>query len=57
MWSGREQCFNALMGVNMPETFNYFILGDVFIRRYYTYFNKDKDLLGLYDTLNFDQIM
>lgn len=54
---GREQCFNALMGVNMPESFNYFILGDVFMRRYYTYFNKDKDLLGLYDTQKFDQIM
>jgi hypothetical protein len=45
------------MGANLPESFNYFILGDVFMRRYYTFFNKDKDLLGLYDTRNFDIIM
>ncbi len=54
---GKEQCINALMGANLPESFNYFILGDVFMRRYYTFFNKDKDLLGLYDTRNFDIIM
>ncbi len=44
------------MGAELPEDFNYFILGDLFMRRYYTFFNKDKDIVGFYDTKKFDFI-
>ena len=47
---GKESCVMALMGADLPESFNYFSLGDVFMRRYYTFFNKEKDQLGFFDT-------
>ena len=50
---GVKQCVCALMSANMPEGFNYLILGDAFMRRYYTYFDKNNDQVGFYDTQKF----
>lgn len=36
---GATECLNGLMAAKLPEGFNYFILGDVFMRRYYTFFD------------------
>jgi hypothetical protein len=34
------------MGSEFPPTFNYFILGDVFMRKYYTYFDENTNRVG-----------
>lgn len=46
---GISECVLGLMPVDLPESFNYFILGDLFMRRYYTYFDQNNDRLGFYD--------
>jgi len=46
---GMTECVLALMAMDLKEDFNYFILGDVFMRRYYTFFDKSNDRLGFYD--------
>jgi hypothetical protein len=53
---GITECILALMPADLPKDFNYFILGDVFMRRYYTYFDKSNDRLGFYDVKNFKAI-
>lgn len=44
--SGDRACMLAIMGQDFPEGFNYFILGDSFMRKYYTYFDKNNDRVG-----------
>lgn len=46
---GLTECVMAFMPAELPAGFNYFILGDVFMRRYYTYFDKNNNRLGFYD--------
>ena len=37
------------MGSDFPAGFNYFILGDLFMRRYYSYFDKNNNRVGFID--------
>ncbi|TNV77333.1 hypothetical protein FGO68_gene11305 [Halteria grandinella] len=52
-----EQCVMGIMPAEMPEDFKYIIFGDIFMRRYYTHFDKNEDRLGFYDArkLNFEE--
>ncbi len=34
------------MGSTFPPTFNYLILGDVFMRKYYSYFDGNNNRVG-----------
>jgi len=43
---GITECINGIMGSTFPPTFNYFILGDVFMRKYYTYFDGNNNRVG-----------
>lgn len=40
------QCVLAIMGQDFPAAFKYFILGDTFMRKYYSYFNKNDNTVG-----------
>jgi cathepsin D len=53
---GITECLLSLMPADMPEGFNYLILGDVFMRRYYTFFDKNTDRLGFYDVHKLNSI-
>jgi len=46
----------GLMSAELPPGFNYVILGDVFMRRYYTHFDKGNDLVGFYDTQKLNHV-
>lgn len=43
---GKSECVLGLMGSSFPSGFNYFILGDIFIRKFYTYFDKNNNRVG-----------
>jgi cathepsin D len=43
---GQTECVLAVMGSDFPSGFDYFILGDVFMRKYYTYFDKNNNRVG-----------
>jgi len=43
---GITQCVMGIMGSVFPPNFNYFILGDSFMRRYQTYFDKNNNRVG-----------
>lgn len=43
---GKQECILAIMGANLPANFPYFILGDVFMRKYYSYFDKNTNQVG-----------
>jgi len=43
---GQTECVLAIMGQPFPAGFNYFILGDAFMRKYYTYFDKKNNRVG-----------
>jgi len=36
----------GIMGSAFPPSFDYFILGDVFMRRYTSYFDKNNNRVG-----------
>ena len=40
------ECMNSIMGSDFPEGFNYFILGDTFMRKYYSYFDLNNNRVG-----------
>ncbi len=48
--SGVNECVMGIMGSDFPEGFNYFILGDSFMRRYYSFFDKQNNRVGFIDT-------
>jgi hypothetical protein len=43
---GITECILGIMGAVFPPNFKYFILGDSFMRKYYTYFDKNNDRVG-----------
>jgi len=43
---GITECMLAIMGSVFPPSFNYFILGDTFMRKYYTFFDKENNRVG-----------
>ena len=47
--SGQRECVLGVMGQDFPANFNYFILGDSFMRRYYSFFDKKNDRVGFID--------
>ena len=51
---GLTECALGLVPMDLPKGFNYFILGDIFMRRYYSYFDKNRDRVGFYDMKLFD---
>lgn len=54
---GATRCVLGLMSsAGFPEDFKYIIFGDLFMRRYYTHFDKGNNRVGFYDShnLNFD---
>ena len=53
---GITQCVLGLMPANLPTGFDYFILGDLFMRRYYTFFDKEHNRLGFYDAKKLNTI-
>ena len=40
---GERACLMGIMGQPFPEGFNYLIMGDSFMRRYYSYFDKENN--------------
>ena len=43
---GVTQCQNSIMASDFPVGFNYFILGDTFMRKFYSYFDMNNDRVG-----------
>jgi len=46
------ECIMGIMGSPFPDDFNYFILGDNFMRKYYTYFDKNNNRVGFAEANN-----
>lgn len=45
---GTTQCLMGIMGMDLPDGFDYFIVGDVFMRPYATHFNRNDDTVSFY---------
>jgi len=43
---GQTECVLGVMGAAFPAGFDYFILGDAFMRKYYSYFDKNNNRVG-----------
>jgi len=43
---GQTQCMNSIMASDFPVGFNYFILGDTFMRKFYSYFDMNNNRVG-----------
>lgn len=43
---GQTACLNGIMGGPLPADFKYVILGDVFMRKYLTYFDMNNNRVG-----------
>lgn len=50
-----DECVLGIIAGDFPSNFPYFILGDSFMRRFYTYFDKNTNRVGFIDAhkLNF----
>jgi len=46
---GKTQCLMGIMGQKVPEGFHYMIVGDVFMRRYPTYFNGNDNTVTFFE--------
>ena len=49
---GVTQCVMGIMSMAVPEGFNYLIVGDVFMRPYPTFFNRNDDTVTFYSKDN-----
>jgi len=47
---GQTSCTMGVMAMDFGSDFKYFILGDSFMRRYYSYFDKKNNRVGFVDT-------
>lgn len=43
---GQTECLLGIMAMDFPSGFDYFILGDIFMRKYYSYFDKNQNRVG-----------
>lgn len=43
---GQTECLLGIQAINAPAGFNYIILGDVFMRKYATYFNLNDNTVS-----------
>ena len=43
---GQTECVLAIMPADFPAGFNYFILGDTFMRKFYSFFDKNNNRVG-----------
>jgi hypothetical protein len=43
---GVTECKNSIMSSDFPDDFKYFILGDTFMRKYYSYFDMNNHRVG-----------
>lgn len=43
---GETECVMGVLSSAFPDNFNYFILGDSFMRKYYSYFDKENNRVG-----------
>jgi cathepsin D len=43
---GQSECLLGVQSMDFPEGFNYFILGDVFMRKYPSYFNLNDNTVS-----------
>ncbi len=48
--NNETQCMLGIESANFGPGFNYLIMGDVFMRRYYSFFDKENDRVGFIDT-------
>ncbi|CDW73218.1 cathepsin d [Stylonychia lemnae] len=44
--AGQTECVIGVMGQLFPESFKYFILGDTFMRKFYSFFDKNNNRVG-----------
>lgn len=44
---GNTQCMAGVMGAELPANFPYLIIGDVFMRKYYSHFDHNNKRVGL----------
>jgi len=44
--AGQTECILGVQSMAFPEGFNYFILGDVFMRKYPSYFNLNDNTVS-----------
>jgi len=51
---GKTQCMMGIQAMKFPEGFNYFIFGDVFMRRYPSYFNANDNTVSFQVANNSD---
>jgi len=42
----KTECISAIIGMDIPNRPNYMIMGDVFLRKYYTHFDMDNARVG-----------
>jgi hypothetical protein len=47
---GQKECVMGIIAGGFPSTFKYLILGDSFMRRYYSYFDKNNNRVGFIDS-------
>ena len=46
--AGQTQCLMGIAGADLPSDFNYVIVGDVFMRPYASYFNKNDNTVSFF---------
>jgi len=49
---GKSECIMGIQSMAFPEGFNYFILGDVFMRKYPSYFNANDNTVSFQRSTN-----
>lgn len=52
---GVTECMLSVMGSDFPEGFNYFILGDTFMRKYFSYFDLNNNRVGFIPSADLKQ--